>query len=185
MGAAQGGALLLAGIRAEGATPATFPETEVSSGVRAGVEDRRERLNFVQRTVAGAAQFERLAALSCFPFNCADKTGGTSTKQRQIVSTRLQSTCDQPSTEYKRAMSKIEELADRVERLLLRHDELQRTTVLLEQQLKTVTLDRDSLKSRLNAARSRINTLLERLPTEVAADLVTPAPSPTTGEPTP
>ncbi len=82
-------------------------------------------------------------------------------------------------------MSKIEELADRVERLLLRHDELQRTTVLLEQQLKTVTLDRDSLKSRLNAARSRINTLLERLPTEVAADLVTPAPSPTTGEPTP
>ena len=81
MGAAQGSALLLAGIRAEGATPATFPETEVSSGVRAGVEDRRERLNFVQRTVAGAAQFERLAALSCFPFNCADKTGGTSTKQ--------------------------------------------------------------------------------------------------------
>ena len=32
-------------------------------------------------------------------------------------------------------MSKIEDLADRVERLLLRHDELQRTTVLLEQQL--------------------------------------------------
>lgn len=80
-GAAQGDALLLAGIRAEGATPATFPETGVSSGVRAGVEDRRKRLNFVQRTVAGAAQFERLAALSCFPFNCADKTGGTSTKR--------------------------------------------------------------------------------------------------------
>jgi len=82
-------------------------------------------------------------------------------------------------------MSKIEDLADRVERLLLRHDELQRTNVLLEQQLKTVSLERDSLKSRLNAARSRINTLLERLPTEVAADLATPAPSPTTGEPTP
>jgi len=32
-------------------------------------------------------------------------------------------------------MSKIEDLADRVERLLLRHDELQRTNVLLEQQL--------------------------------------------------
>ena len=82
-------------------------------------------------------------------------------------------------------MSKIEDLADRVERLLLRHDELQRTNVLLEQQLKTVTLERDSLKSRLNAARSRINTLLERLPTEATADLATPAPSPPTGEPTP
>ena len=68
--------------------------------------------------------------------------------------------------EYNRDMSKIEDLADRVERLLLRHDELQRTNLLLEQQLKTVTLERDSLKSRLNAARSRINTLLERLPPE-------------------
>jgi len=185
VGAAQGGALLLAGIRAEGATPATFPETGVSSGVRADVEDRRERLNFVQRTVAGAAQFERLAALSCFPFNCADKTGGTSTKQWPIVSTRLQLTSYQPSTGYQRAMSKIEDLADRVERLLLRHDELQRTNVLLEQQLKTVSLERDSLKSRLNAARSRINTLLERLPTEVATDLAAPPSLPPTGEPTP
>jgi uncharacterized protein (TIGR02449 family) len=66
-------------------------------------------------------------------------------------------------------MSKIEDLADRVERLLLRHDELQRTNMLLEQQLKGVTTERDSLKSRLNAARSRINTLLERLPAEGAS----------------
>jgi uncharacterized protein (TIGR02449 family) len=82
-------------------------------------------------------------------------------------------------------MSKIEDLADRVERLLLRHDELQRTNVLLEQQLKTVSLERDSLKSRLNAARSRINTLLERLPTDVATDLAAPASLPSTGESTP
>lgn len=82
-------------------------------------------------------------------------------------------------------MSKIEDLADRVERLLLRHDELQRTNVLLEQQLKTVSLERDSLKSRLNAARSRINTLLERLPTDVATDLAAPESLPPTGEPTP
>ena len=66
-------------------------------------------------------------------------------------------------------MSKIEELADRVERLLLRHDELQRTTALLEQQLATVTHERDNLRSRLNAARSRIDALLERLPAEAAA----------------
>jgi cell division protein ZapB len=68
------------------------------------------------------------------------------------------------------AMSKIEALADRVERLLLRHDELQRTNALLEQQLGTVTHERDNLRSRLNAARSRIDALLERLPIEAAPD---------------
>ena len=62
-------------------------------------------------------------------------------------------------------MSKIEELADRVERLLLRHAELQRTNALLEQQVTSVTHERDNLKSRLNAARSRVDALLERLPT--------------------
>ena len=67
-------------------------------------------------------------------------------------------------------MSKIEELADRVERLLLRHDELQRTTALLDQQVAQVQHERDSLRSRLNAARSRIDALLERLPAEPAPD---------------
>jgi cell division protein ZapB len=73
-------------------------------------------------------------------------------------------------------MSKIEELADRVERLLLRHEELQRTTALLEQQLSTVSHERDNLRSRLNAARSRIDALLERLPTDPApgAELTEP-----------
>jgi uncharacterized protein (TIGR02449 family) len=61
-------------------------------------------------------------------------------------------------------MSKIEELAERVERLLLRHEEIKRTNALLEQQLAAVTLERDSLRSRLNAARVRIDALLERLP---------------------
>ena len=61
-------------------------------------------------------------------------------------------------------MSKIEELADRVERLLLRHDEIKRTNHLLEQQVAAVTQERDSLRSRLNAARGRIDALLERLP---------------------
>lgn len=65
-------------------------------------------------------------------------------------------------------MSKIEELADRVERLLLRHDELQRTNALLEQQIGAVMHERDNLRSRLNAARSRIDALLERLPAEAA-----------------
>lgn len=63
-------------------------------------------------------------------------------------------------------MSKTQELADRVERLLLRHEELKRTNVLLEQQLAGLTHERDNLRSRLNAARSRIDALLERLPTD-------------------
>ena len=64
-------------------------------------------------------------------------------------------------------MATLEELADRVDRLLLRHEELKRTANLLEQQLATVTQDRDSLRSRLNAARSRIDALLERWPADV------------------
>jgi len=65
-------------------------------------------------------------------------------------------------------MAKIHELAERVERLLLRHDELKRTNALLEQQLATVTHERDNLRSRLNAARGRIDALLERLPADPA-----------------
>ena len=74
-------------------------------------------------------------------------------------------------------MSKTQELADRVERLLLRHEELKRTHDLLAQQLNAVTLERDNLRSRLNAARGRIDSLLQRLPTDQPADSpsVTPA----------
>jgi cell division protein ZapB len=65
-----------------------------------------------------------------------------------------------------RAMSKLQELADRVERLLLRHQEQQRTNTLLQQQLSAVTQERDLLRGRLTAARTRIDALLERLPAE-------------------
>jgi uncharacterized protein (TIGR02449 family) len=65
-------------------------------------------------------------------------------------------------------MSKLQELADRVERLLLRHEELQRTNALLAQQLAAVTQERESLRSRLAVARSRIDALLERLPADDA-----------------
>jgi uncharacterized protein (TIGR02449 family) len=67
-------------------------------------------------------------------------------------------------------MSRIDELADRVERLLLRHEELQRTNALLREQLGAVTHERDNLRSRLNAARARIDVLLERLPHDLTAD---------------
>jgi cell division protein ZapB len=61
-------------------------------------------------------------------------------------------------------MSKIDQLADRIERLLLHYAELQRTNALLEQQLTATLQERESLRSRLNAARQRIHVLLERLP---------------------
>jgi cell division protein ZapB len=61
-------------------------------------------------------------------------------------------------------MSKLDVLAERVERLLLRHEELKRTNTLLEQQVAALQTERDNLRSRLSAARARIDVLLERLP---------------------
>lgn len=66
--------------------------------------------------------------------------------------------------------SKLLELAERVERLLLRHEELQRTNALLGQQLAAVTQERENLRSRLAVARSRIDALLERLPADGEPD---------------
>lgn len=60
--------------------------------------------------------------------------------------------------------SSLDQIAERVERLLLRHAELQRTNTLLAQQVMTLTQERDSLKSRLQAARVRMDALLDRLP---------------------
>ena len=63
-------------------------------------------------------------------------------------------------------MPSLTDLTDRVERLLLRHDELKRTNALLQEQVQGLSQERDSLRSRLNAARARIDALLERLPVE-------------------
>jgi uncharacterized protein (TIGR02449 family) len=66
-------------------------------------------------------------------------------------------------------MSKLEELAERIERLVLRHDELKRTNQLLEQQLAQLSSERDNLRSRLGAARARVDALLDRLPAHKGA----------------
>ena len=60
--------------------------------------------------------------------------------------------------------TQIDQIVERVERLLLRHEELQRTNELLMEQVGVLTHERDSLKSRLSAARARVDALLERLP---------------------
>ena len=62
--------------------------------------------------------------------------------------------------------NKLDDLAERVDRLVLRHHELKRSSALIEQQLIAVSSERDSLRSRLAAARARIDALLERLPAE-------------------
>ncbi|GEM_PF-955189 len=80
-----------------------------------------------------------------------------------VGSARLTATYNR-SEESPAAMSMLQDLADRIERFVLRHEELKRTRVLLEQQLTSVSAERDSLRSRLSAARSRIDALLERLP---------------------
>jgi cell division protein ZapB len=63
-------------------------------------------------------------------------------------------------------MATLQDLATRIDRLLLRHSELERTNKLLLEQVASLSGERDSLKSRLAAARTRIDTLLERLPTD-------------------
>jgi uncharacterized protein (TIGR02449 family) len=63
-------------------------------------------------------------------------------------------------------MATLHDLAQRIDRLLLRHEELERTNRLLLEQVASLSGERDSLKSRLGAARSRIDALLERLPND-------------------
>lgn len=69
----------------------------------------------------------------------------------------------------------VVQLASRVDRLLLRHQELQRTNELLAAQVHTLTAERDLLRSKLAAARSRIDALLDRIPVSTEAPLP-PAP---------
>lgn len=60
--------------------------------------------------------------------------------------------------------AQVDQIAERIERLLVRYEELQRTNALLTEQVEALTHERDSLRSRLAAARSRVDALLERLP---------------------
>ena len=65
----------------------------------------------------------------------------------------------------------IDQIAERVARLLVRHDELRRTNELLAQQVQALTQERDSLRSRLLAARARVDALIDKLPTTQPAPL--------------
>ena len=54
----------------------------------------------------------------------------------------------------------IEELAQRLDRLLLRHQELLRTQTLLEQEIQHLTQERDQLLAQCSAARQRLDALI-------------------------
>ncbi|MGI4777025.1 MAG: DUF904 domain-containing protein [Janthinobacterium lividum] len=62
--------------------------------------------------------------------------------------------------------SLIDQIAERVERLLVRHEEVQRTNALLRQQVEMLAHERDALHARLVAARTRVDALLQRLPVD-------------------
>lgn len=62
----------------------------------------------------------------------------------------------------------IDQIANRVELLLVRYNDLQQANASLNEQVQTLTQERDILKSRLFAARARIDALLARLPQESA-----------------
>ena len=72
----------------------------------------------------------------------------------------------------------LHDLAERVERLLLRHAELERTNKLLRDEVEHLNSERDNLKARLGTARSRIDALLERLPADAGPASQPPPSSP-------
>ena len=60
---------------------------------------------------------------------------------------------------------------------MLRYAELQRTNALLTAQVDSLSAERDTLKSRLSAARARVDALIERLPQNSLATTVPTASS--------
>ena len=58
----------------------------------------------------------------------------------------------------------LEQLTQRVERLLLRHEEVQRANALLQDELDACNRDRDMLKMRLSAAKQRMDAVIAGLP---------------------
>lgn len=58
----------------------------------------------------------------------------------------------------------LEPIAERVELLLKKYEALQHANLLLNQEIEALHKERDSLRSRLKAARARVGDLIERLP---------------------
>ncbi len=57
----------------------------------------------------------------------------------------------------------LDALSDKADRLVLRHAELKRTNALLDDRIRQLEAERDSLRARLHEARARVDHLLARL----------------------
>lgn len=68
-----------------------------------------------------------------------------------------------PATSATDLTAQFDDLADKVDRLALRHAELKRTNALLQERLRQLEAERDSLRTRLAEARTRVDHLLARL----------------------
>ena len=130
--------------------------------------------HFVRLTVAGAAQAgHRLKPCTKKKYLVERKlllpvelrhVNHTASTNSRILATSPRSP---PKMFHMSENSPLDPVLERVERLIVRYEELKRTNDLLTTQVEVLTQERDSLKSRLQAARSRIDGLLDRLPVEV------------------
>ncbi|WP_101048509.1 DUF904 domain-containing protein [Macromonas nakdongensis] len=62
------------------------------------------------------------------------------------------------------AQTYIDQIAERVDRLLVRHEELQRAHTLLLQQMQDLTQERDQWRTKCHLVKQRLDSLIERLP---------------------
>ena len=74
------------------------------------------------------------------------------------------------------SLSPFDQITERVELLLAHHADLQRSNALLAQQVAALAMERDSLKTRLLAARNRIDALVDRLKAAPACESTGAAP---------
>jgi cell division protein ZapB len=108
--------------------------------------------------------FDKLSADGSGPLLPVELRHANHTASTNAVHFRLKSVTKPYNCPRMPSASQIDQIAERVERLLVRYEELQRTNALLAEQVDVLTHERDSLKSRLSAARARVDALLERLP---------------------
>lgn len=74
--------------------------------------------------------------------------------------------------------SLIDQITERFEQLLARHEELRQVNARLSAEVEALTQERDRLKARMTAARERIDALLDLLPDSAESPLAEPTEQP-------
>lgn len=123
---------------------------------------------------------------SCFPFNLAE-TGFSQSTNSQDGSSRSGAVAVAGTYNHAHcptcccllalpgqavdAMSRLEDLAERIDRLVARHEALKRSNAQLSKQLAELSHEHHSLQARLGAALRRLDALSERLPEHAGGTL--------------